>query len=275
MFKLRHFCILSILVLFITGCSSNEDSDVVKKDDPIIFTSLTASKKSSFIDEVITISIDATAYKDIVVTTNKFSVKATKISANSYEIESTEAIGVRVKVVLENNNSSETKSIDLDFYEHGVKDNVIVEGIEIDVDRSDKLLELFGEPDGKLDSTNGEDEFWYYFLRGLYFSLDKVTKRVGSAYLYSYDGWTRTINDVTFTGELYPYEIGNSKKIAGGQTKMDEIVDIFGEPDEKHKSSNTSSNLKWYVYYGGVVFYFNSDSLDNYQGKPVNSMWVY
>jgi len=268
MTKLNHFFALSILALFIIGCSTNEDQ-------PIVFKSLTTSKGFNFIEETASIIIDGTEYSDADVSSNNSIVTITKLSETNYAIEASEAGNVTISVQLKNNDYRETKSIDLEFYEHGVKDFKVVEGIKLNIDKTGKILALLGEPDAKTLNFDASREFWYYFSEGVELVAIKATDIVTDAVVFPVP-WSTTVNGVSVSGNVYPYDIANNWNISNGQLIMDEVIEKLGEPDSKFNSNTTGSRLKRYVYSSpNAGFRFYSDDLNDYSNKPVSYIVIY
>tara|TARA_R110002049_G_scaffold90686_2_gene227119 strand:+ start:43331 stop:44134 length:804 start_codon:yes stop_codon:yes gene_type:complete len=261
MVKWDYYFALPFVFLIFTACSKDDDS-------PIYFKDLTATKAFSFIEGTITITIDAQEFTDITTSSTNPKVMITEVNATTYTIGASEAATTTINVQLKNNGNTETKSIDLSFYEHGIKNFSVVEGIEISVDNADKIRTLMGEPEGKEDSASGEREYWYYFSKGFSFLINKTTTVADESRLYGIE-WKRTLNGNEKLGNHYQHEISKPLIIANGQVQMDAIINKLGQPDEKHVSATTGSPLKWYVFNEGVKLFFNSDSIDDYTGKAV------
>ncbi|WP_346881916.1 hypothetical protein [uncultured Algibacter sp.] len=273
MTKLNYSFVLTFIALFFIGCSSDDDSKQDLENKLVIFKSLTTTKSLAFTEETITLDIDGENFTEILVSSNNPRVTITEVSSTTYTVKASEALNAIISVQLKNDTNIETESVTLDFFEHGVKDFKIVEGIEIDVDKTDKIIGLLGEPEGKADSTNGENEFWYYFSKGFSLWVRKSTGLVYDARVYGIN-WNRTIDDVEISGIGYPYEIGNSWNLPNAQLRMDDVISEFGDPISKFESSTPDSTLRWYVY-NDVVFFFFSDSIDNFAGRPVAYINVY
>lgn len=265
--KLNVVFRLFVMLLFVASCSNDDDS-------PNYFKELTATKAYSFVEGNITITIDAEKFTDIVVLSSNSDVTIAEVNATTYTISALEAAETMISVQLKNDGHTETKSIDLSFYEHGIKGFSMVEGVEIGTDKTDKILTLLGEPEGKEDSSTGEREYWYYFSKGFSFLINKSTTIADESRLYGID-WKRTISGSEKLGNHYPHEISESLIIANGQVQMDAIISKLGQPDEKHVSATSGSPLKWYVFNEGVKAFFNADTVDDYAGKTVLYMDVF
>lgn len=262
MTKLNYLWAVFILAVFFTSCSKDDEGT------PVIFTSLTATKAHSFIEDNITINIAGEEFMDVIVTSNNSSVTITELTNISYSIEASEAAVAVISVQLINESNTAIKDLVLSFNEHGVTDFSVVEGIEIGFDKSDKIMALFGDPEGKEDSSSGEREYWYYFSKGFSFLVNKSNTIAEESRLYGSD-WKRTINSVELNGSHYSNEISDSMIIANGQVVMDTIINKLGQPDEKHTSTMAGSPLKWYIFNEGAKIFFLSDSIDDYTGKTV------
>lgn len=272
MTKLNYIFSLSFILLLFTGCSKDDDAI---KDLEIVFNSLTTTKALNFIDETAIITIDGEEFREVIVTSNDSKAAITKISTTSYAIESSEAIELTINVQLKNNDFGETKSIDLEFYEHGIKDYKIVEGIELNVDKTEKILALLGEPEAKTLNSDESREFWFYFSEGFELVVIKATDIVTDAVVFP-TPWDITINGISNIGSIYPYDIANNWNVSNSQLVMDEVIEKLGEPDGKFSSNTTGSKLRRYVYNNpNVSFRFYSDELNDYSNKPVSYIVIY
>lgn len=267
MIRLNYFFILPIVLLLFLGCSKDDEEEA----NLIVFKNLTASKELSFTDSLITINIDGSGYSESIVTSNSLvDVTITKVNKNTYTVKASKAGEVKINVEIKNGNYGETKSIFLSFYEHGIKNYKIIEGIEINVDKTDKVSALLGEPDLITSSSNKLYDVWYYLSKGFFFYIHKTSKIVAQSRVYGID-WGLKVNGKEEKGLHYPYEIGNSLKIANGQTLMDDAIKALGGIYKKEEGSTRY----YYLYERGVVLYFSSNSIDEYVGKPVDYIDLY
>lgn len=263
------FLTLSFAFFFFTSCSTDD------KDPAIVFTSLEANKTQTYIESAITLNFSGTGYSDISVTSTNTAVKITKTSSTSYEISSTIATSANIVVALKNNSYNESKNITLNFYEHGIKNFNTVEGIKVDVDLSSKITTLLGEAENKTNSTDGLTEYWYYYTKGISFSITKLSSIVNQIDLYSSNYYYVNSANTQTSYTNYPYEIGNSWKINNSTTTMDMIVTQLGIPNTKGTSTTSSTNRYYQYSAQNIVFRFYSDSEDNYTGKKIIYFSVY
>lgn len=150
------------------------------------------------------------------------------------------------------------QTVTLNFYEHGVKDFNTAEGIKVNVDSSTKLLSLLGTPESKLDTSTGTSEYWVYNTKGLVFTIIKGSSIVDQIELFS----------------TYPYEIGNNWKI-NSATTMDMVVTLLGLPSAKSSSTTSLTNRSYQYTTQRIVFFFQSDSEDNYNSKKITYFILY
>lgn len=259
---------LFIATLLSTSCSSDDEKDPI-----VVFTSLSADKTDVFIEDVIVLNFEGTGFSDVNIASNNTSVKITKVTSTIYEISSTVAATTNIYIALSNKTYKEHKSITLNFCEHGVKDFNTVEGIKVNVDKSSKVLSLLGEPDTKMNSTDGLSEYWRYVSKGLGIVVVKSSTTVEQIdILSSYYYYTDSANtQVPYTN--YPHEIGNGWKI-NSTTTMDMVVAKLGNPTLKSTTSATTNRAYQYSTQR-IVFRFYSDSEDNYTGKKIIYFSVY
>lgn len=266
--KANYFFALTIITLFFSACSKDDDAI---KDNPVVFKSLTASKEVSFIDESITLNIDGEEFTDVVITSSNPSITVSQVSSTTYTVSASKATKATISVQLKNNSYTEKESIALNFYEHGVIQYKFVEGIEIGVDKTDKIIALFGEPEAKEVPSTGNYDYWYYYSKGFSIVIHKTAKIAVDIRIYN-EGWSRIMDDKIVNFSVYPYSIVGAWNFSTAPVNMDAIVNLLGQPLSKHES--TTDNLKWYVY-KDVVFFFFSDSIDDYIGKKVTFMDIY
>lgn len=273
--KLIHLIttILASAILF--SCSSDDSDTPAKKTNPIVVNSIESSNKYAFTEDTITITIDAEGYSDIEIISDDDSVIITKVNDTTYSISATEAVNANITFNFSApDDFTKTEELAVSFYAHGVIDFKIVEGLTIDVDSPEKALALLGEPEAKTIDTDDNEEVWYYFEKGFWILMDMNVNQVHYMRLYGYDFWTRTIDNVEYTGDNYPYNITNDLKIANEQLTMNTIVEKYGEPTEI--LTNTENTRFAYDYEGlEVLFYFFSDNENNYTNKIVPYINIY
>lgn len=281
-----HYLLFLSTVLFVS-CSSN-DSDILDEYEPSIgeLTGFNIDNNNIFTDDLANLTIDATSYSKIEVSSNSSNVVITKVDDLKYKISSSVAGSELINITVTADNGDQLiGNRRMYFYDHGTKDYNTVEGIVIDTDLSSKVLLLHGEPEGKSNNTTTGDnpityEYWYYFSKGFWFTVHQETGTVVNIKIYTGYHWTRTIDDIPYTGLLYPYEIdGFSNHNNTEDLLMDTIIEKYGEPDSKYPNSNAASTLKRYIYddinsaVSGTqiaVFYFFSNDVNDYTGKTVS-----
>lgn len=258
------------LVMLLAACSSDE------KDTVVVFTSLNATKTLTFIEEPITLNLTGSGYKDVTLTTSNTKIKITKLASLIYEISSTEATSAKIYAELSNNTYKETKNIDLDFAEHGVKNFNTVEGIRVNIDKSSKVLSLLGEPNQKSTSTTGLIEYWTYSSKGIQVAITKSTSVVNNINIYSSNYFIMLENASKLYYTNYPYEIGNGWKINNVNTTMDMIIAKLGAATEKISSSDPASTLRTYIFTSQNLYVsFYGTTIDDYTGKTIKSIIIY
>jgi len=159
--KLKHYVIAVCTTFLLANCSSGGDDEILINPDtpetivpeqipeisiPIIINNIESSKEFAFIEDTITVNIEASGQTNIEVTNDNNNIIVTKVNENTFEVNAIERENIRLEFMLTNENNAETSSVDINFLEHGVINNKIVEGIEIDVDQSEKLTAVLGEP---------------------------------------------------------------------------------------------------------------------------------
>ncbi|MBU2950305.1 hypothetical protein KO493_06320 [Tamlana agarivorans] len=285
-----------MLAFFVLACSSDDDASSDEESmTPVEFNSLTVSEYLSFTDEPITLTIDASHFSSVEFVFSDPSISSHKVDKTTYEISASKGLEGSVSVELSNGGTSETKSVDLEFVEHGVVNSNIVEGIKIDVDTTERLLEVLGEPHGKLFHTTRNEETWGYYF-GVLFIVNTQTNIVTSAEINTYSRILQSYNgDVII--QPYPYLINDTLDFSGSERgKMDEIVDKLGMPSftytgtlpsplvsiktEIRAPTSSTQGLYQYVYFHdnnqghsiSVMFY--SDALDNYINQYLLALWI-
>ena len=190
--KNTPYLIALFMIMTVSESCSKDDDDV-----SVEFTSLTASKIHSFVDEPILLTIEGSGFSEVSVVSGEVDpskVVIVKIDTKHYKISALETLRPTIVHV---SLDGELKSIDLNFYEHGVKDFKTIEGIQIGVDKKNIIKSLLGEPEGVADTISGDFEYWYYFSKGFYLLIRKLTDVPFLARVYGDFNWERTINDNT------------------------------------------------------------------------------
>lgn len=262
--KLLNYFLFVIIACFLCiGCSTDDNDN--DSELPVEFTALEASKTYSFIENTITLTIIGEEFTNIEVTSDNSDLTITQINDTNYEVSSlVEARGV-ISVKLKNGSSSEAKLKSVSFHEHGIKNFESVEGIEINVDKIDKVLDLIGEPDRILNRASGS-ESWYYFSKGIVLSVQNSNDIVQEATVFAVE-WRITIGDDSFEASIYANDINDIWNLSQASLIMDDVISLLDLPD--NMVENALGNIKEYVYNEGVIFSFASDDLNNYQGKQV------
>lgn len=264
------FITLCLVALLSVSCSSDEE-----KDPAVVFTSLEASKTDAFIEEKIILNLAGTGFTDVNLASSNSSVKITKVTSTIYEISSSVAVTTNVFVSLSNKTYKESKSVALNFCEHGIKDFNTVEGIKVNIDKSSKVLSLLGEPDNKSTSTSGTIEFWRYSSKGLFFAIIKSSNVVDNINVYSSNFYNTLENGTKLYYTNYPYDIGNGWKINNPNTTVDMIITKLGAP-EKNPNPDPVSTLRTYRFANQNMYLsFYGATEDDYVGKPIKSLILY
>ncbi len=253
---------LCLVALLSVSCSSDEE-----KDPAVIFTSLEASKTDAFIEEKIILTLAGTGFTDVNLASSNSSVKITKVTSTIYEISSSVAVTTNVFVSLSNNTYKESKSVALNFCEHGIKDFNTIEGIKINIDKSSKVLSLLGEPENKTSTTTME--FWRYTSKGLLFAILKSSNVVDYINAYSSNYYITLDNGTKVNYTNYPYEIGNGWKINNPNTTMDMVITKLGAPAEKINTDPVSTLRIYRFANQNMYLSFYGATEDDYVGKTI------
>ncbi|KAB1067801.1 hypothetical protein F6U93_09360 [Tamlana haliotis] len=284
-----------IFAFLALACSSDDASSDVDSMTPVVFESLSVSENLSFTDEPITLTLNASSFSTVDFVFSDPNMTSRKIDKTTYEISASKGLEGSVSVELSNGGSSETQSVDLEFVEHGVVNSNIVEGIKIDVDTTERLLEVLGEPHGKLFHTSRNEETWGYYS-GVLFTVNTLTNIITSAEINTYSRILQSYKgDVII--QTYPYLINNSLDFSGSERgKMDEIVDKFGLPSftftgtlpsplvslkrELRAPTSSAQGVYQYAYFHdnnqehSIYVLFYSDAIDNYKDEYLLGLWV-
>ncbi len=290
----NNYLILTTLfvTLFITSCSKNESMDEdIQPIEPVVFESLSASKNILFTNEAVTLNIEGSNFTDVEFVFSDDAMSETKISDNVYEIKSEKALKGDVRVNLKNEEETKTRVVKLEFLTHGVFKSRVVEGIRIDIDTSDRLLEVLGEPDSKAETSSGESVIWTY-SSGVAFSETKATKIIRFAFINTSSRIFSTENK-EFLYRAYPYLVNEKFDFSNSDRNfMDKVVDELKVPSFERTSSSgissatnfkrelrapTETNRGVYEY---VYFYNNNpdhsfsvtffaNGIDDYKGENI------
>lgn len=251
----------------------------------MVFSGIEISQNFAFIEDVVSLNINASGYGEIEVTSNNSEiVSVTSVGDGIYEVSATEAVDVNIYVKLKDKNGDATgafKTANVTFCEHGVKNFDTVEGIKIDTDKSAKVIQVKGEPELKRDLFSDDvkvGEKWYYFSKGVYFSMQDIgdSKLVQSCCFYGFTG-SVTYDEVSYNVTKFPYEIGFSLKLSDNNSTMDTVVSELGSPSQKRDYSASTRNNS-YLYTNttqSVRFYFLGDTAEDYAGQKIYAFIIY
>ena len=268
--KTNHLLIIIIACVFSFSCSS----DHIEKINPIILNSIESSKQFAFIEETISLNIYAEGYSNIEVISNNSNVVIDKVNTTTYKISATKSTEAIIEIILSSDSFTEQKTVDYSFFEHGLIDFKIVEGLTLDKDSPSRVRELHGDPDYISENEDKNEEIWYYFDKGFWILMDNNVNQAHYMRLYGIN-WSRTFDNIEYIGKQYTYEISEGLKIENLQLSMSTVVNKFGTPTEKFTSTN-NKQLHIYDYEDlEVLFYFQSDDIDDYEGKSVGYINVY
>lgn len=283
--KIKKTLSILFLSIFILSCSSSDDSIVEPElptvietppveTNPIIINNITSSKELAFTDETITLNIDASGYSNLDVTSTSSNVSITKTSDTTYNVNTTDAEDIIIQLAFSFNDFIETETINLSFFKHGVIDYNIVEGIEIDVDTSDKIISLLGEPSLTESNNSGTAMRWHYFDLGMRFEVLTDTNVVNEVRLYGRE-FDRTANGISNTSGIYQYEIGESLKISNSQLTTDVVLNTFEFDNEK--GTESADNNLFFINYPriGVIFFYFAEDINQYSGQTIPYLTVY
>lgn len=258
--KTNNVLLLMFLIVLSVGCSSSDDSN---PGNPIIFNGFTVSKTHSFIEDVITLEVDGEGFTDIIVTADNPDISIQSLSTTTFEISASEANRGIINVELVNGSNAQSEIKAVNFYEHGIQDFKIVEGIETGVDNISKVIELLGEPEDRFESI-----LLVYLSKGLIFLFENdiviVSTAFGSMWRIGMD------EDFSELGSIYPYPINEIWNFTDNRLTMTDVVNSLGDANTKSETPN--NNTKTFRYSSGVEFEFTSESLDDFQGKEVGSI---
>ncbi len=293
---------LIVALAFISVFASCSKDDSAEPEQPEVvvtpkveFTDLSISKALLFTDQAITVTIKGNNFNNVEFTySDNAAITSTKVNDSTYELKSSTSVKSNVTVSLQNGDDVETKSVDVEFVQHGVFQSRIIEGINVDFDGPARVLELLGEPDRRSTNTIGDFVSWSYFDMGLIFTVSSSI--VTSVFINTYNrvGTTRTFSP-------YPYLINNTLNFSDNERNtMDEVVSTLGQPiftletgapftfpegtsgfkreRAAPEPENNTRGLYEYVYFynnnSSIIlrFGFSADSIDGYQGEFISSI---
>ena len=269
--KTKLITLLTIGLALITSCSSDEDATT--EINPINIIEVTSSKEYAFIEESVVIAIQANGYSEIVVSSED-NIDIEIINDTTYIVTSEERTEATIEVTLTNGDFTKSENIDIEFVEHGVIDFEIVEGLQIDIDTSDKLIDLLGEPYYKYSNNSNTEERWDYPDLGIRFEIKIDTEIVSEARLYSYN-FNRTFENENYTSGIYPYEISEGIKIENSQLTTNTVLENYGN-SYLHSTLSNSETTHYFDYETEqVVFFYFADDIDDYSEKTVPYVTIY
>lgn len=281
-----------IFACFIFSCGGKEEEEIVL---PVEFKNLSTDKEVSFTDTPILLNISGSNFSEAEFVFSDEAMSSKKVNDSIYEITATKALNGSVKVDLIAGEDVQTKSVNVEFLEHGVFNSNTVEGIRIDLDTSDRLLQVLGEPDLKLESTSGLSVFWYYSF-GVVFTEVKANKRITLASVTARSRVVSSEGNTDVLVQPYPYLInelfdfsdsaGNTMDEIVNELKLPTITHIGGAfPDfipslkrELRAPTETSRGLYQYIYFydrnndHGMSVTFFANGIDEYKGEFISSI---
>jgi len=306
--KRNHLFLLLFSSILIFSCSS-DDSDtntdtepniVPEISKPLVVTpklnDLDFSKNKAFKEEAIILNINGSDFTDVEVTSSNSNATIKELTPTTYEITASDAGETTITARLLNGTATQSRSIKLEFIEHGVFNSSIVEGITIDASNKDNVLDLLGEPEGKFNSTNStgtESEIWIYASKGFSFNI-RSNNIVQTARLYPSNTSLPINGGERIAVNPYTYLINEELRINSPTATMDDVIAAFEEPEHllndgdnsfptpltstKQELSAATVNrdpIFAYRYFENrdsnlsIAFEFISDNIDNYTTKPI------
>ncbi len=317
--KITRKLIVALAFISVFASCSNDDSTdpelpISQEPEPeqpevvvtpkVEFTDLSISKALLFTDQAITVAIKGNNFNNVEFTySDNAAITSTKVNDSIYELKSSTSVKSNVTVSLQNGDDVETKSVDVEFVQHGVFQSRIVEGINVDFDGASRVLELFGEPDRKQASSSGNFVNWLYLDEGIDFAVTSSSSTVTSVFINTA---SRLVN-VDGTDSIfrpYPHSINNMFNFSDSERNgINEVVSSLGQPTFtlergapftfpegtigfKRETSppdaeNNRRGLYEYVYFynnnpdNALRFSFFADSIDSYQGEFISSITIF
>ena len=278
-----------IFTFVILACSSDDPA-------PVEFESISVSENLSYTDKSITLNIIGSNFTSIKFVFSDANMTFNKIDEVTYEISANKTSEGTVRVDLTNGDEVQSKSVNLEFLEHGVFNSSIVEGIKINVDNTERLLEALGEPDGKVEHSTGTTVAWVY-TSGVSFVVKKATNIISSAGINTYNKDVIT-NNGNILVNPYRYLVNNIFDFSDSERDtMDKIIDELHLPTfihtgtlpnplssykrELRANTSTTRGLYQYIYFynnttdHSISVTFFSDNIDNYTGESISTFSVY
>ena len=267
--KTKLITLLTLGLAIITSCSNDEDA--ATETNPINIIELTSSKKYAFIEESVVIAIQANGYSEIEVSSED-NIDLEIINDTTYIVTSEERTEATIEVTFTHGGFTKSENVDIEFVEHGFINDLTFEGIDIDIDGSEKTLAILGEPD-YIQTTNDDIDYWYYFNQGFFLFMKTDVDQLHIVRAYSHDSWSRTFDETTYNGSAYLYSFGeNDLKFSSDITSpllMDSIISQYGTPDKIEYHPNDSRIHEYEYTDKQINFYFLSDTQNEHEGKPI------
>ncbi|WP_139957659.1 hypothetical protein [Flavicella sediminum] len=192
----------------------------------------------------------------------KFTISATQPTEQLIEIAITTASGVDLV---------EYRTVH--FYAHGTVDNYkTLEGIELGVDTTEKLLLIHGTPvqEDKLTSEDGLTERWQYLSDGIGFEVNTQTQIIEKIYYYStlYEDYPASSPHLIEEGLKYKMEVMKAKHPVNNI----DITPTNGTLQEATPDGNGGFNEDGVYYFDFENigrFIYTSGSIGDYKNKFV------
>ncbi|MDW5290121.1 hypothetical protein [Formosa sp. PL04] len=285
--KIKFYLTSCLLITALISCSSDDDSTSIEPDDNgITVSNITLSKQSVFVDDIISLDFDSEGQESIELTSAQTGIAITSLSETSYEITSSGPVSAYIDMTFTRDTITEVQQVLVNFLPHGVIGKT-VEAIVLDDSNTSYLSLIHGEPDGKRIIkeyiTNPEDptneilrfsETWYYASKGLSFNIS-----IGGLVIYASfygDTWSvETDEGTVLNGVPYPYDINGLGSFTDPEgILMDDVVASYGVPDEENKIPG-DNGIQVYSYPTVfTAFLFDSDDVEDYEGKKVKVVTV-
>lgn len=271
---IKIICSLTILLILF---SCNNSSDKIKEE--ITFDNLILSKNNTFIEESISLTIEGSEFNTSFIESSSDKIIIEKKDETNYILSSNEAVNSSITINLSNGEEIKNKIVKVNFYNHGTKNFEIVEGLKIDNDYKEKVIELHGEPN--IDTVLNNIEKLYYYEKGFLVYINTNTNLVTGIELYG-RAFRSTIEGNDNTWNVYPYEIANIGSFLDVKNLlMNNVVDNLGIPQEWNKKS--SSGVVSYTYNDidkhadgaqKATFVFFGSEIDNYVDKQISIITI-
>ena len=292
MTKIKRLLTYTCIAILFFSCSSESNDET----PPVAFESFSVSKNISFTDTPIILNINGSNFESSELIFTNDNVESKKINETTYEITASEALIEQIRIRLINGGDIQSKSVMLEFIEHGVLNSNVVEGIKVDTHKTERLLEILGEPDGKIEYSSGTSSGWVY-TSGVTFIVTKATNTIATASINTYDRAIQA-GDKSVLVKAYPYLINGTFDFSDfGRNKIDNIVDSLGLPtfiytgtlpvgtfsykNQIRPPSSTARGLYQYVYFNnsdiqnGMSVVFFSNNIDDYMGENITDFLIF